>query len=82
MEAKFLDLNKPWSCKYRKKKIEKIHMYDFAVHECTQEQNGSPYFSPIVRQIDRHAISWPLCQELSQERLLRSRNFAIMANTT
>ena len=28
-------------------------MYDFAVHECTQEQNGSPYFSPIVRQIDK-----------------------------
>ena len=64
------------------KKFEKIHMYDFAVHECTQEQNGSPYFCPIVRQIDRHAISWPLRQELSQERLLRSGNFAIMANTT
>ena len=28
-------------------------MYDFAVHECTQEQNGSPNFSSIVRQIDK-----------------------------
>ena len=28
-------------------------MYDFAVHEFTQEQNGSPYFSPIVRQLDK-----------------------------
>ena len=35
------------------KKIEKIDMYDFAVHECTPEQNGSPNFSSIVRQIDK-----------------------------
>ena len=30
-------------------KNEKIDMFDFAVHDCTQEQNGSPYFSSIVR---------------------------------
>ena len=64
------------------KKIEKIDMYDFAVHECILEQNGSPNFSSIVRQIDRNAISRRLCQELSQERLFRSGNFAIMPNTT
>ena len=28
-------------------------MYDFAVHECAQEQNGSPNVSSIVRQIDK-----------------------------
>ena len=45
MVAKFLDPNKPWSCKYGRKKL-----YDFPVHDCTQEQNGSPYFSSIVGQ--------------------------------
>ena len=25
-------------------------MYDFHVHDCTQEQNSSPYFSSIVQQ--------------------------------
>ena len=29
-------------------------MYEFPVHDCTQEQNGSPYFSPIVRR-----YKWP-----------------------
>ena len=29
-------------------------MYDFPVHDYTQEQNGSPYFSSIVRQ-----CKWP-----------------------
>ena len=38
--AKFLDLNEPWFCKYGKKNWEKIDMYDFPVHDCTQEQNG------------------------------------------
>ena len=51
MVAKFLDLNKPWSCKYDRKKNEKKNdMYDFPVHNCTQEQDGSPYLSFIVRQ--------------------------------
>ena len=40
MVAKFLDLNKPWSCKYGRKK-DKIDMFDFPVHDCTQEQNGT-----------------------------------------
>ena len=47
--AKFSKLSKPWSCKYCRKK-EKIDMYDFPVHDCIQEENGSPYFSSIVRQ--------------------------------
>ena len=25
------------------KKKEKFNMHDFAVHDCTKEQNGSPY---------------------------------------
>ena len=48
MVAKFLDPNKPWSCKYGRKKL--TLMYDFPVHDCTQEQNGSPYFASIVGQ--------------------------------
>ena len=44
-------------------------MYYFPVHDCTQEQNGSPYFSSIVQNADGR---------LCQERLLRSRNFATM----
>ena len=32
------------------KNIDKIDMYDFPLHDCTQEQNGSPHFSYIVRQ--------------------------------
>ena len=31
-------------------KNEKIDMYEFPVHDCTQEQNGSPCFSSIVRK--------------------------------
>ena len=26
-----------------KKNTKKIDLYDFPVHDCTQEQNGSPY---------------------------------------
>ena len=28
--------------KYVKKRRKKIDMYDFPMHDCTQEQNGSP----------------------------------------
>ena len=36
--AKFLDLNnRGWYCKYGRKK-RKIDMYDFPVHDCTQEK--------------------------------------------
>ena len=51
---KILNLNKPWSCKYGKKKIE---MYDFSVHDCTQRDNGSPYFSSIVRKCKWQSLS-------------------------
>ena len=40
MVANFLDLNKPWSCKYGREKERKINLYDLFVHVCTQEQNG------------------------------------------
>ena len=47
-----------------KTKNEKNDMYTvFPVHDCTQEQNGSPYFFSIFRQ-----CKWPS--------LSRSRNFA------
>ena len=49
MVATFLDLNKR-SRSNIAEKHEKIDMYEFPVHDCTQEQNGSPYFSSIVRQ--------------------------------
>ena len=43
MVAKCLDLNKPLPCKYgRKIKTEKFVLCVFPVHDCTQEQNGSP----------------------------------------
>ena len=29
---------------------KKVDMYDFPVHDYTQKQNGSPYFSSIIRQ--------------------------------
>ena len=45
MVVKFLDPNKPWSCR---KKL--TLMYDVPLHHCTQEQNGSPYVSFIVGQ--------------------------------
>ena len=37
-----------------KKKNEQVNMNSFPVHDCTQEQNSSPYFSSIVRQ-----CKWP-----------------------
>ena len=65
MVANFLDLNKPWSNKYHRKKNEKKKdMYPFPAHHCTEEQTGSP-FSSIVRE-----CKWPS--------LLRTRNFANM----
>ena len=40
------------------KKDEKIDIkYDFLVHNCTQEQSGSPYFSSIVRQYKWSSLS-------------------------
>ena len=55
MVTKFLNLNKPWSCKYGRKK--KIEMYDFSVHDCTQRDNGSPHFSFIVRKCKWQSLS-------------------------
>ena len=51
------------------KKNEKNGLYNFRVYECTREQNGSPYFCSIVRNVNGR---------LCQERLSRSRNFATM----
>ena len=53
MVAKFLDLNKAWSCKYDRKK-QKIDISDFPVHDCLQKQTVSSYFSSIVQQ-----CKWP-----------------------
>ena len=42
-------LNKPWQ-----KRERKNWHCDFPVHDCTLEENGSPYFSSVVRQ-----CKWP-----------------------
>ena len=53
-----------WQIKTKTKKKKKNDMHDFPVHYCSQEQNGSPYLSSIVRQ----------CKRTSLRRLLRSSN--------
>ena len=30
--------------------LQTVDMYDFPVHDGTQEQNGSPYFTYVTRQ--------------------------------
>ena len=50
MVTQFLDLNKPWSCKCDIEKKRTVGVYDFPVLDCTQDENGSPFFSSIVRQ--------------------------------
>ena len=58
MVAKFLDLNNPWSCKYGSKNKKNWHVqYDFLMHDCTWEQNSSPYFSSIVQQCKQPSLS-------------------------
>ena len=68
MVAKFLDLNRPWSCKYGRKK-DKIDMYDFPEHDCTQQQNVSGCVLPSFDNENGR---------LCQERVLRSRNHVTM----
>ena len=36
------------------KKTKKLNMYDFPVHDYTQDQNGSPYFFSMFQQ-----CKWP-----------------------
>ena len=36
--------------KKKRKKELLVDTYDLPVHDCTREQNSSPYFSSIVRQ--------------------------------
>ena len=52
MVAKFLDLNKPWPCKYGRKN-ENIDIFDFPVHDCTKKQNGSPclFFHHLTMEV-------------------------------
>ena len=56
LAAIYLDFTKPWSCKNGRKN-EKIDMYDFPAHDCTQELNSSPYFSSIDRQCKGPSLS-------------------------
>ena len=35
-----------------KKKKKKKRLYDFPVHDCSQEQHGSPYFLPSLDDAD------------------------------
>ena len=55
MVAKFLDFNKPWSCKFWKEK-KYLTCMTF-LHDCTQEQKSSPNFSSIVRQLKLPSLS-------------------------
>ena len=40
-----------------RRKDEKTDMHDFPLHDCTQAQNGSHYFSSIVRQCKWSSLS-------------------------
>ena len=54
MVAKFLDLNKLWSCKYGWKRNNKIGRYMYEVPiDCSQEQNSSPYFSLLFFHVKK-----------------------------
>ena len=48
--AKFRDLNSLWPCKHGRKN-DKNDMHDFPVHNCTQEQNSSPFFHHLTMQM-------------------------------
>ena len=50
MVAKLLDLNKAWSCKKPKQKRKTLACMTTPVLDCTQKQNGSPYFPSMARQ--------------------------------
>ena len=56
-------------CAVNMSKKEKIDIYDFPVHDCTQGQNDSPYFSSIVSQGNGPSLS---------TNIVESRNFATM----
>ena len=89
MVAKFVNLNKPWSCKYGKIKTNKkatTHTLthkknDFTVHHYTQEQNSSPHF-PCIRSLRKQTFRlvhrrWGTFRE--EERLrLSDRNSILM----
>ena len=89
MVAKFVNLNKPWSCKYGKIKTNKkatTHTLthkknDFTVHHYTQEQNSSPHF-PCIRSSRKQTFRlvhrrWGTFRE--EERLrLSDRNSILM----
>ena len=48
--TKFHDLNSLWSRKHVRKN-DKNDMYDFLVHDCTHEQNSSPFFHRSTMQM-------------------------------
>ena len=89
MVAKFVNLNKPWSCKYGKIKTNKkatTHTLTrkknyFTVHHYTQEQNSSPHF-PWIRSLRKQTFRlvhrrWGTFRE--EERLrLSDRNSILM----
>ena len=41
---------------------KKGDMYDFPVYDCTQEQNGSRYFSTVVRQYTWLSLPWKIVE--------------------
>ena len=62
MVAKLLDSKKPWSCKNGRKKTKKWTCMTFLCNDCAEEQNGSPYFSSIVRQCKWPSLSWTIVE--------------------
>ena len=84
MLPKFLDLDKPRSRKNGRKKKNDERMYDIPVHDCTQEQNGSPRGPSIFpdksggrRELALQCSTMQLAFSV-KKRLFRSRNFATM----
>ena len=66
MVAKFLDLNNLGPVNMTGKKTKKLVRYDFPMQDCTQKQNGSPFFFPSFDDANGR---------LCQERLLKSKTF-------
>ena len=48
-------------------------MYDFPVHDCTQEKNGNPYFSSVVQQ-----CKWPS----PSRKIVEIKKFCYRSNVT
>ena len=69
MVAKFLDLNKPWYCKYCRKKTKKLTRTTFLCMTALKNKTVAHTFLPSFNNAN---------DRLCQEGVLGSRNFATM----